>query len=214
MEWYSIDMTDDVKSERRPTLRDERAAVTRRRILEAARRLFADLGYGATTLVTVAEEAQVAVQTVYAVFGSKAGILRALREEVVRLPEAEALYAAALEAPDAGRALALFAGSISSRWRSGADIVRIHADAAASDTSLRREVEAVLARRRDGIASLVRSMAPAIRADLGADGAIAIVDALTLPEVYAALVRGGGWSDDAYERWLAAALADQLLGAP
>ncbi len=66
---------------RRP--RDRRCApndaeVTRRRIVAAARVLFARDGYGATTLRGIATEAGVAVQTVYAVYGSKAGTLAAL----------------------------------------------------------------------------------------------------------------------------------------
>jgi AcrR family transcriptional regulator len=199
---------------RRPTLRAERAAATRRRILGAARRLFAERGYGATTLVAVARESRVAVQTVYAVFGSKAGILRALREDLVGQPEAEALYQAALAASGAGEALALFARSIRTRWQAGADIVAIHADAAASDASLRREVEAVLARRRAGIVRLVEGLVPDLRDGLGVAGAAAIADALTLPEVYMALVRDGGWSDDAYEQWLAATLRGQVIRHP
>jgi AcrR family transcriptional regulator len=207
-------MGTDVKGTRRPTLRAERAAATRRRILGVARRLFAERGYGATTLTEVARGSRVAVQTVYAVFGSKAGILRALREDLVAQPQAEALYEAALAAPEAGEALALFARSIRTRWQAGADVVAIHADAAASDTSLRWEVEAVLARRRQGIARLVEDLAPDLRDGLGVAGAAAIADALTLPGVYVALVRDGGWSDDAYERWLATTLRAQVIGRP
>ena len=40
--------------------------ITRRRIADAARRLFTRDGYAATTLVGIAREAGVAVQTVYA----------------------------------------------------------------------------------------------------------------------------------------------------
>lgn len=79
----------DVKSPA-GSLRAEQAALTTRRILEAARRGFADAGYAATTLREIASEAGVAVQTVYAVFGSKANILRALRESVTRSPRAAA----------------------------------------------------------------------------------------------------------------------------
>ncbi len=57
---------------RHPTLREERAQVTRRRIADAARRLFFRDGYAATTIARIATEADVAVQTVYAVYGSKA----------------------------------------------------------------------------------------------------------------------------------------------
>ncbi len=188
-------MAPDVKGGR-PTLRMERAEATRRRILDAARRLFSERGYGATSLMAVAEEAGVAVQTVYAAYGSKAGILRALREEVVHQAEAESLYSAALHAARADEGLELFARSIRARWQAGADVVAAHADAAASDASLRREVEAVLERRRTGIAALMAEIARGLRPGLLVEDATAISDALTSPGVYLTLVRAAGWSDD------------------
>lgn len=215
IECYFIDMSEDVNvpdhDPVRPSLRAERAAVTRRRILEAAHVRFAADGYGATTLQAIADEAGVAVQTVYAVWGSKAGILRALREALARQPEAELLYDAALAMPRAADALALFARSIRARWEEGADIVRIHAEAAASDASLREEVGHVLARRRAGLRRLVEAVAGSLRAGLDVERASAIVDALTLPEVYLELTRVGGWSADEYEAWLSVALVSELL---
>ena len=86
---------------RRPTLREERAAVTRRRILDAARHRFFEDGYAATTLKAIATEAGVAVQTVYAVFGSKAAMLAELRALAVDLPEADQAGHAAMSEHDA-----------------------------------------------------------------------------------------------------------------
>ena len=203
----------DVKPRQRPTLRAERAAVTRRRIAEAARALFSQQGYGATTLVAVAAEAGVAVQTAYAVYGSKAGILRALRESVLRQPEAEALFVAGMEAPRGGQTLELFARSIRMRWEHGRDIVAIHEDAASTDPTLRPEVEAVLATRRAGIGRLSRRLEGDLAPGLDVGRATAILDALTLPAVYGELVDVQGWTPDEYERWLATTLRDQLLAS-
>src|SRR5437763_1750044 len=60
--------------------RKERAGETRRRMLEAASRLFSRRGYANTTLKSVAAEAGVAVQTVYFTFHSKAELLQATHE--------------------------------------------------------------------------------------------------------------------------------------
>ena len=133
----------DVKPGQRPTLRAERAAVTRRRIAEAARALFSRQGYGATTLTTIAGEAGVAVQTVYATYGSKAGILHALREDVLYQPEAGALFAAALDGQGPQQRVELFARSIRWRWEFGHDVVAILDDAASNDPTLRIEVDQV-----------------------------------------------------------------------
>ncbi|HEX7497858.1 MAG TPA: helix-turn-helix domain-containing protein [Candidatus Limnocylindrales bacterium] len=199
----------DVKE--RLTLRDERAAVTRRRIADAARALFGSRGYGATTLQAVADEAGVAVQTVYAVYGSKAGILHELRDTVVRQPAAEALYEEALREVNAERKIELFASSIRRRWEFGHDVVTIHSDAAATDSSVRAEVEQVLGMRRNGIARLARSLEAELRPGIDLAHATAVLDALTLPEVYAELTDIGGWSADDFEAWLAECLKNQLL---
>jgi len=191
---------------RRPTLREERAAVTRHRILGAARhRLFED-GYAATTLRAVAEEAGVAVQTVYAVFGSKAAILAELRALAINLPEADQAGHVAMSEPTRERRLAGFAHSSRLRWELAGDIVRVHQDAVRVDPSLRPGVAAAEARRRGGIAAFVRS----IEADLGAhvdiERSIGVVNALTLYAVYEELVAVQGWTPDAYEVWLADSL--------
>lgn len=204
MELYSTDV-NDVKS---PTgsLRAERAAVTRRRIEGVARTLFATRGYAATTLGQIAIAAGVAVQTVYAVFGSKAGILRALREGLVNDPAADAAFGAAVAETSPSRALGLFARSIRLRWETGHDLVAIHADAASADSMIRDEVDGVLAARRRGIAELAQSLVQHEAALHDAGPPTAIIDALTLPEVYAELVGVHGWTADAYEAWLATAL--------
>jgi AcrR family transcriptional regulator len=197
----------------RPSLREERAQVTRRRIAQAARTLFARDGYGATTLKMVASEAGVAVQTVYAVFGSKAGILEALREGVVYQQEAASLFEAAVEEPLADQRLEFFARSIRQRWEQGADVIAIHIDAAQTDPGIRTEVDAVLRRRRTGLGQLADALEPDLAPHLDARQAAAILDALTLPELWAELVDVHGWTPDEYEVWLARALRGQLLGA-
>jgi AcrR family transcriptional regulator len=199
----------DVKA--RPTLRDERAAVTRRRIAAAARTLFRTRGYGATTLLAIAQEADVAVQTVYAVYRSKNGILHELRDTVLRQPAAEALYEDAMGEAHAERKLELFASSIRRRWEFGHDVVAIHRDAAATDPAVRDEVEQALDVRRRGIARLAKSMEGQLAPGIDVAHATAVIDALTLPEVYAELIDVGGWNADDVEAWLARCLKTQLL---
>ena len=195
-----------VKGPRKLSLRTERAQVTRRRILEAARRLFAARGYGATTLEAIASEAQVAVQTVYAVHRSKAGILRALLESVVRQPEADALYDEAIREPAAARKLELFARSIRVRWERGYDVVATLDDAGRTEPRVLKEVERALAVRRTGLERLARSLE-------GVDHgrAVALLDSMSLPAVYRQLVAVHAWTPDEYEAWLSAALRQQLL---
>lgn len=211
IEWYSNGVAA-VKPLRRPTLREERAALTRSRIAQAARRLFGSRGYGATTLAAVAEEAGVAVQTIYAVYGSKAEILRFLSHDLLNEPHATAVLGQALMERDAGRKLVLLAHSIRLRWEHGHDVVAINEVAAATDPKIRRDVEEIVGLRRRGLAQMARSIRSELAAGLTVAQAAALLDALTLPSVYAQLVTMHGWTPDRFESWLAAALPRQLLG--
>src|SRR5262245_49994261 len=91
--------------------RREQAAATRRRILDAARRLFDRQGYAATTMAAIAGEAGVALKTVYLAFETKSGVLRALWNVTLRgddgdVPVAEqAWYLETLAEPDPERQL-------------------------------------------------------------------------------------------------------------
>ncbi|MEX1173360.1 MAG: helix-turn-helix domain-containing protein, partial [Chloroflexota bacterium] len=183
----------------------EQAALTTRRILDAARKGFGDAGYEATTLRAIAAEAGVAVQTVYAVFGSKANILRALRESLVTDPAASEAYGAALAATEVDEALAAFAHSIRLRWEAGHDIVMINASAAAADPEIRAEVAAANAMRSGGIARLAQRLG-ALEPGLDPPRVEALLDALTLTSLYERLVATHSWSADDYESWLAGAL--------
>ena len=58
--------------------RQAQAAATRRSILEAAQRLFERQGYAATTMDAIADDAGVALKTVYVAFATKSGVLRGL----------------------------------------------------------------------------------------------------------------------------------------
>ncbi len=192
------------------SLRAERAAVTRRRIEEAARRLFSIDGYGATTLRGIADAAGVAVQTVYAVYGSKPNVLRALRESVRDDPAAGAAYARALDEADPARALEAFAASIRLRWERGSDIVTTHIEAASVEPDIRSELAAILETRRRGIGRLAATLATRVPG-LDPHRAAAIIDALSLPELYAELSSVHGWSPDDYESWLAETMRRAIL---
>jgi AcrR family transcriptional regulator len=71
-------MSDHTSRKYHSPRRQQQAEATRTAIVHAARKLFAEQGYLATTLQAIAREAEVSVPTLYAVFGSKAAILSAL----------------------------------------------------------------------------------------------------------------------------------------
>ena len=197
----------------RISVRAERAEVTRRRIVTAARVLFATDGYAATTLKGVALEAGVAVQTVYAVFRSKSGIVRALRDMAVTQPEAIAAFEQAMARTTPDGSLDLFARSIRLRWELAGDIVAILGDAAMADPTLREEVEMALRARRRGVTAYAKALHDRFGLRVDPTRAAAILLALTMPEVHAELIDVHGWTEQDYEAWLAGAMRRELLGA-
>jgi AcrR family transcriptional regulator len=62
-------------------LRAQQAEMTRRSIIEAARKLFAEQGYARTSLAAVAAEAGVAPNTVYASVGGKSALVLAMTRD-------------------------------------------------------------------------------------------------------------------------------------
>src|SRR5690242_61694 len=110
-------MVRDVKPRRRyeSPRRREQAEATRHAILDAAEALFGERGYAGTSVAEIAHAAGVALKTVYAVFGTKAEVLRALwnlrlrgDEEPVAVQD-RPWVREVLEEPDARRRLALVA---------------------------------------------------------------------------------------------------------
>src|SRR5213592_4189099 len=81
-----LKMSGDGKRQRRydSPRRRQQAAATRGQILTAAQRLFERDGYAATSMAAVAQEAGVSLKTVYVVFETKSGLLRALWHRLVR----------------------------------------------------------------------------------------------------------------------------------
>src|SRR6185436_2923479 len=106
---------DPVKPKRRydSPRRREQAAATRRAILEAAQKLFEQQGYAATPMAAIAAEAGVALKTVYVVFETKGGVLRALWHLLLRGDDVDApvgertWYREVLDEPDPTRQLQL-----------------------------------------------------------------------------------------------------------
>jgi AcrR family transcriptional regulator len=205
----------DVK---RPNKRTERAQQTRQRIVEAARDLFVEQGYGATLMPEIAGRAGVAVQTIYFTFGNKRSLLKEV-VDVVIAGDLEPI--ATLDRPWFQEALA--AGTADEMLRSHvrgtcrvldrvAPIQQVLEAASAADpeiaglwsfdTDPRYTVQAAAAK------ALVRKPGarPGVTADQGAD----VLFGLLSPDLYRLFVRDRGWSNEAYETWVHDTLRSQL----
>jgi AcrR family transcriptional regulator len=193
-------------------LRQERAADTRRRIARAALDLFTEGGFGGTTVAAIAERAGVSAQTVYATFGSKGAILRALLAQMEENADAALWRERIASEPDPRLKLTAFA-----QWSAGlfASIKPVIAAAqgAASDPATLELREEANGHRRAALDALVGTLEAtgALRAGLSRGQAVDRAWILTGVEPYLAATDGCGWSDPAYAEWLADLLISQLL---
>src|ERR671919_655371 len=132
---YSDEMTS-VKRPYRSPGREAQARRTQERIVDAARRLWVEHGFAATTMEAIAAEAKVAVQTVYGAFGSKGGILTALLGRLEAEAGGETLMRDLAAARTARQQLAQVAAFNRRLFEAGADIIAIALGSTAVDADV------------------------------------------------------------------------------
>jgi AcrR family transcriptional regulator len=213
-------MTNPVKKRTYSSaVRQEQAARTRARIVDAAGALFETNGYARTTIREIAERADVASDTVYAVFGSKARVLTALIDSrlapgggvanVMDRPEALAVR----DEPDQRRQLHLFArdmATTAARVRGVFEILRTASAVEPEMAAIHTEMNGYRLANMRRVAIWIAEHGP-LRVDV--DRAAEIIWVLASPDVATMLCGGRGWSVDEHARWLEDALVRTLLPA-
>jgi len=196
-----------------------RTRLARRAVVGAARELFLERGFQATTVDAISDHADVPAATVYRLFSSKLGILNALLDvsiagddQALSLPERPEVAALFAE-PDPHTILAGFASITVAINARSSDVYRILSSAADSDPAAAKLLVDYQRRRSDGQGRIARALAKAraLRRGLRERDAADLIHALMSPELYRLLVIDRDWSVERYERWLASTLADQLI---
>jgi TetR/AcrR family transcriptional regulator of autoinduction and epiphytic fitness len=202
--------------------RERNALATRRRVLDAAETLFIRDGYTASTMTAIADMADVAVQTLYAAFGTKRAILTELLavrvvgdDEATPLQDREEWEAMKSES-EPRRQLALLAAIATRIGSRIAALYLVMAAAAGSDPEIadmyQRQQQA---RYRDQrVVARYLSRKGALRTGLSEAHAADILWTLANPHTYRALVHERQWTTDEYERWLTLVLISALLEEP
>src|SRR5215218_5078029 len=165
------------------THRQRQALQTRRLIVDAARRLFLERGYGVTTMDAIAAEAGVAVSTVYAIFKNKRAFLREFRAALLDEARTRETHEEARKQEDPELRLEMMAHQNRRQWEFGGSMIAIHEGAAAVDREAAAELSEVLRSRRGVMTRFVQEMKDALRPDLDAGRATAILLALCQPAV-------------------------------
>ena len=196
---------------------------TRRQVLVAARQEFAERGYSAATVTRIAERANVAVQTLYASWGSKRALLRGVMETSITgnddtmfgdtSPVAPLLRAVPAEVR--GDAAA-FIRHLAHEFRVLAERATVgwqtYRDAAAVDPEAAEDWQQLMAMRREAFRMITAQipkdrLRPGLTPSAAADTAWVIAS----PDTRDQLIRRAGYTYDELEEWVRVTLAAALL---
>lgn len=195
----------------------EKARQTRRRVVDAARELFVEQGYGATTLQAVADRGQVAVQTIYFTFGNKRSLLKEVVDTTIAGDDEPVAtmdrpwFREAVAAPTARTQLRRHVRGTKQVIGRVAPVMEVFRAAAAiepdiadmwEDPDPRFTVQSAAAKALVG--------KPDTRPGISARQAADVLYGLLSPELYLVFVRQRGWTPEKWERWVYDALCAQL----
>ena len=199
--------------------RDAQAETTRQAVLAAARELFIASGWAGATIAAVARAASVSPETIYATFGSKQEVLRAVIAGAVRggAPDVPLLdqqrTRAVLAEADPRRLIADFADEITTILARVAPLVAVVRTASESDAKMAALYAELHDGRRQNLAVVAEALATtgSLRSGMDAPAATAIIWRLASPELFLLARNHEDLSQDAYSKWLADSLAVLLL---
>jgi TetR/AcrR family transcriptional regulator, regulator of autoinduction and epiphytic fitness len=211
-------MTEAVKRRYDNSRRQAQAQATRLKVIEAAKRLFIQHGYPATTIETIAEAADTPLPTLYRLFGSKRALLTAVLDtslggddQPIAFADRPAVRAARAE-PDPVTMVNAFARIARELMDRSSAIQHVLATAAQVDPDAAELLAEIRRQRHTGQSRIVAALNARDALDPGLDTSEAadIVYTLLSPEVHRILTVERGWPADRYERWIARSLATLL----
>jgi AcrR family transcriptional regulator len=216
-------MDDDVKTRAYDnSRRTDAARQTRRAVVAAARDIFIDLGYPATTLTAIAERAGVSVQTVYAQFGNKITVLKEVVDYTIAgddepTPVADREWVhQILSEPDPRTKLAMHARGVTAIMKRSYRLDWVLRTAAPVDADAAALRYQGARQRRAGMEQLATHLHDRgeLRPDVSITEATDRITTLIDPEFYRLTVDERQWTAEQYERWLTELLIASLLPPP
>ena len=196
-------------------LRTQAAEDTQRRILEAARSLFGRLGIDPVTIAAIGKKAGVAGSTVYAIYGSKDGILRALMEQSLFGSQFQSAQELLRGEDDPVKLIAMTPRVSRAIYESEASNLGLIRHVSGFSPALRKMEQEFERIRYDAQEARVRLLFKARKARRGLTEPEArrILWMYTSRDVYRMLVTESGWTPDRYEAWLSTTLLEALVDA-
>ena len=196
----------------RSEIRARGAKDTRKRVLEAAKALFARRGIDKTTVAAIAARAGVAAPTVYALYKSKDGILRVLMREALFGRSFEEARARLEGVENPVRRVALSAEVARAIYEQESAQLGFIRGTSAFSPALRKLEQEFEQLRLDMQEERVRLLFARSRQRKGLrlEDARRILWMYTSRDVYRMMVVDGGWTPDRYQQWLSEILVRAL----
>ncbi|NUP49588.1 MAG: helix-turn-helix transcriptional regulator [Catenulispora sp.] len=197
----------------RATRRQDSAAQTRQLILDAARELFAERGYSATTVQDVAARAGVAVATVYTSVGGKPTLATELIGAAVAAPEAAESLAGIAVCEDPAEVVRLAAlGTRLVNERSGT-VVELMVSASVMVPEISQAAAEAVEQYRGALRMIAERLAAlsALRPGLTAERAADILWFYFGLYAWRQLSKDTDWSFDEAQEWLRQRAMSALL---
>lgn len=196
-------------------MRAQAAEDTQRRILEAARSLFGRLGIDKVTIASIGKKAGVAGSTVYAIYASKDGILKALMEQSLFGTPFQSAQELLRGEEDPVKLIAMTPRVSRAIYESEATNLGLIRHASGFSPALRKMEQEFERLRYEAQEQRVQSLFQAgkARRGLSLEEARRILWMYTSRDVYRMLVHEAGWTPDKYETWLSTTLLEALVDA-
>jgi AcrR family transcriptional regulator len=188
----------------RSARRERAAELTRRAIVDAARRVFTERGYAGATIAAIAEAAEVAVPTVYASVGGKPALLMALLDDIDEQSDVAGSMAAIHPATDPAEVVRTAVDVTRRSNEQFGDIIAVLDAAARFEPEAAAAVDEGIRRHRAGwlgVAERLQALG-ALPEGLDVQAAADTLGILTIFRVWRTLVRDYGWSWSAAADWV------------
>ena len=201
------------RSEPQADSRRDRARATRRRMIEAAYKLFSERGWG-VPLTAIAEEAGVAVQTLYFTFHTKVALLQevqqlaVLGDEQPLAPHERPWFHAMVREPDPGKAIGIIVDNTVEIFGRVAPLTGVFRSGDPEVAALWTHSERL---RLDGYRKMAQALARKGRLKVKVDEAADILFVLLSPDLFWLTVSQRGWSANRWCRWMTGLLQRALL---
>jgi AcrR family transcriptional regulator len=211
-------MSDPVKRRRYDSSRRRaQAGETRSVVVQRARDLFVERGYGRTTVAEVAEAAGVSVETIYAAFGNKAALLHAAWDVTIGGDDQAVVFherpevVAIRDEPDLARRLMLHAALAARTAERIAPFQLMVQAAAGADPAAGEMLEEMGRQRLAGMAVMAAEAAATGQLAVSEEECRDVIWSMTDGMLWHRLVVERGWSHARFAEWLGGMWVDLLV---